>query len=331
MTFNIARQPIVPAFLILAILVSLAMYVVPNPVPHPVMPVFAPGLALYLPGAWLCHVQGVFPLLSRWISWFLVLFSGLLLGRLTVRYNLYSVSTCLAISIFGVVLCAFVHVAASLSTSVALTLLVLALYYYCRGFNNSYGFDGFFRGSIFLGLMPFVLPFTFVFLLLLIFAVWAFGRTIREAIVALVGLLVPAFVFCYLNWAFGGDFLVPLQKLFPTFFAGHFFSIFQSLSLPTLVLLGFLCLFNLVALFFYMTDRYAVGTKPRHILLLNNLLLLLCLAVLILPSATPAALPLLAVPTAILLPVMFVRVHHWIALSLYLILIGAALVALFIQ
>ena len=42
---------------------------------------------------------------ARWIAGLLMLFTGMSSGRLTVRYNLYSVGTCLAIPLYGAIAC----------------------------------------------------------------------------------------------------------------------------------------------------------------------------------------------------------------------------------
>ena len=49
------------------------------------------------------------------------------------------------------------------------------------------------------------------------------------------------------------------------------------------------------------------------------------------PAATPATVALAAVPSAVLLPFMFVRIHRAIALPLYLLLLASAVISAVLQ
>ena len=81
--------------------------------------------------------------------------------------------------------------------------------------------------------------------------------------------------------------------------------------------------------FLYGLHRFQINT--RFILFYNIGILILTLAVLCSPAATPEAFALLAVPSAILIPVFFVRIHRGIALPVYLIFLAAAFAGIFLQ
>ena len=104
-----------------------------------------------------------------------------------------------------------------------------------------------------------------------------------------------------------------------------------TVPLCILLMAGGIVLLDLTALFFFLADIYAAGTKPRFILFYNIGILILTLAVLCSPAATPEAFALLAVPSAILIPVFFVRIHRGIALPVYLIFLAAAFAGIFLQ
>ena len=117
MKFDIARQPLVPAFLTLAALAVVAMWSAGGPaVSMAVQAGHAAGtvdigrnaagaLAVSSPGELLAQFQAAHPVWARWIAGLLMLFTGMSVGRLTVRYNLYSVGTCLAIPLYGAIAC----------------------------------------------------------------------------------------------------------------------------------------------------------------------------------------------------------------------------------
>ena len=179
--------------------------------------------------------------------------------------------------------------------------------------------------------MPLVYAPALPLLLLLPLAVLLFRRTLREVAVATAGLLLPVFTACYVSWGTGAEFTAPLIKLGQSAIEGMPLHLFLDIPLPALVMAGGIVLLDLTALFFFLADIYAAGTKPRFILFYNIGILVLALTLLCSPAATPEAFALLAVPSAILIPVFFVRIHRGIALPVYLIFLAAAFVGIFLQ
>ena len=329
MKFDIARQPLVPAFLTLAALAVVAMWNAGGPaVSMAVQAGHAAGtvdigrnaagaLAVSSPGELLAQFQAAHPVWARWIAGLLMLFTGMSVGRLTVRYNLYSVGTCLAIPLYGAIACGLAVGGDCLTTFAASALLALATKNFCRSYCNGFGFDAIFRASLYIGLLP--------------LAVMLFRRTLREVAVAVAGLLLPALTLCYVNWAAGGEFLAQVAEPGSAFIAGTPLSLFLSTPVQNLVLPGAVFLLDLTALLFFLSDIYALGTKPRLIFIFNISALLLTAAALCGPAATPATVALAAVPSAVLLPFMFVRIHRAIALPLYLLLLASAVISAVLQ
>ena len=200
-----------------------------------------------------------------------------------------------------------------------------------NGFGNGYGFDAIFRASLYLGLLPLVYAPATPLVLILPLAILLFKRTFREAVVAAAGLILPLLTACYVSWGTGAEFTAPLIKLGQSAIEGMPLHLFLDIPLPALVMAGGIVLLDLTALFFFLADIYAAGTKPRFILFYNIGILILTLAVLCSPAATPEAFALLAVPSAILIPVFFVRIHRGIALPVYLIFLAAAFAGIFLQ
>ena len=336
MKFDIARQPLVPAFLTLAALAVVAMWSAGGPaVSTAVQAGHAAGtvdigrnaagaLAVSSPGELLAQFQAAHPVWARWIAGLLMLFTGMSVGRLTVRYNLYSVGTCLAIPLYGAIAC-------GLTTFAASALLALATKNFCRSYCNGFGFDAIFRASLYIGLLPLVATAAAPLLILLPLAVMLFRRTLREVAVAVAGLLLPALTLCYVNWAAGGEFLAQVAEPGSAFIAGTPLSLFLSTPVQNLVLPGAVFLLDLTALLFFLSDIYALVTKPRLIFIFNISALLLTAAALCGPAATPATVALAAVPSAVLLPFMFVRIHRAIALPLYLLLLASAVISAVLQ
>ena len=343
MKFDIARQPLVPAFLTLAALAVVAMWSAGGPaVSMAVQAGHAAGtvdigrnaagaLAVSSPGELLAQFQAAHPVWARWIAGLLMLFTGMSVGRLTVRYNLYSVGTCLAIPLYGAIACGLAVSGDCLTTFAASALLALATKNFCRSYCNGFGFDAIFRASLYIGLLPLVATAAAPLLILLPLAVMLFRRTLREVAVAVAGLLLPALTLCYVNWAAGGEFLAQVAEPGSAFIAGTPLALFLATPVQNLVLPGAVFLLDLTALLFFLSDIYALGTKPRLIFIFNISALLLTAAALCGPAATPATVALAAVPSAVLLPFMFVRIHRAIALPLYLLLLASAVISAVLQ
>ncbi len=371
MRFDISRQPIVPAFFTLLLLCIVMVWGVdaqgdmlpeglratpacwlaepseelitaagagavgsvdsPEGAFGPTLRERAEGLAVAMPGVLIARFQTHFPGWSQAIAALLMCFAGLSTGRLTVRYNLYAVASCLAIPLFGVVVCGLCAGDDYLTAFVVATLVALVGKNFCRAFCNGYGFDAIFRGAFYLGLLLLVYPPALPLLLLLPFAVLLFRRTLREVLVALVGLCVWPLAFGYVGWAAGGRFTAPFEGLWSGFVGGYPFGLLLETPVPLLVLLASVLLLTLFAILVFLRDIYFVGTRARFTLMYAIGALLLSVAALCGPAATPAAYAFVAAPAAMLMPVLFVRIRPVYSLPVYLLLLAGALLGAVLQ
>lgn len=171
MKFDIARQPLIPTFMTLFALAVAAMCA-GIPVPDTSGAVRE---ALPLLGGQLARFQAAYPVWSKFAAGFMLLFAGMCTGRISIRYNLYTVGTCLPIPLYAIVACGIATGENYLAGFAASMLLALATKNYCRAFCNGYGFDAIFRASLYLGLMPLVYAPGLPMLLLLPLAVLLSG------------------------------------------------------------------------------------------------------------------------------------------------------------
>lgn len=334
MKFNIARQPLVPAFLTLAALTALAMWGIPTGGPFNPESLSIPThgqMAIPSIEELLAQFEGARPGWSRAIGALLMLFTGMSLGRLTLRYNLYSVGTCLAIPFYAALVTALAPNGNVLTPLLAATLLTLSVKNFARSYCNGYGFDALFRATLYLGILLLVMPATLPLIILLPIAIIRFHRTLREVAVALVGLLLPLFAFGYINWGAGGQLTAPGTLAVEALTNGSALTPVQSFGVEKLSAIGTVLLLDLAAIFFFLSDSYAAGNKPRAIFSFEIGVLILIVPTLLNPISTTGAILLLAVPSAVLIPFLVVRVHHLTALILYSILVAGSLVVLFLQ
>ena len=334
MRFDVVRQPLVPALLSLVILttVGLLYAVGVAPLPDPrwgLSPELLPLLPL---GSALTQFQALWPVAAKLMTALLLLYTGLSLGRLTVRCNLYGVGTGLPIPLFGMVLLGCLQQQVTLKAVFGVMLLMLSVKNFARAYRNEFSFDRLFRGALFLALLLLTEPAAMPLVLLPVAAVVRFRRTGREALVTLGGLLLPPLTLAYLNWACGGSLAAPFAALWRSCEdGGPLFGYLLQSSLAERIFLGWLFVMNLAAILLFHSNSYNVGMRARHILLFTTRLLLLCIVVLPIYGASASTAALLAVPSTLLLPLFFIHIRSAIAQTVYLLWFAATLAGLFLQ
>ena len=194
---------------------------------------------------------------------------------------------------------------------------------FARSFCNGYGFDAIFRASLYLGLLPFVSTAALPLLLILPPAVLLFRRTLREAVVAIAGVLLPAFYDLLHQLGRRRNFIAGLLALGDRFITGKPFRASSAVPLrEPLVLLGGIFVLDLLALLFFLSDILRRGnqiTRPSSYSI--TCLLLLKYSVQPVTRGNPGSLDLTAIRQP--LPFMFVRIHRGIApvLTFYILLL----------
>ena len=318
MNTDIARQSLVTAFLTLTAVAVTALYF-----GHGDSDVAQTAVSSPL-GDPITAFQSAHPSWSHLFALIFILYTGLSLGRLSVRYNLYAGSCYLAIPLFGMAACGIVCGPDYLTQYLAALLLALSFKHFCVAFRNGYGFGGLFRASFYLGILILISTPAIPLLLLLPLAVFLFRRTLRELAVALFGLLLPAFALCYIGWALGGDFAAPLIDLFTALYTHIGLPaepLHSTRTIAPLLAAGILTLLTVTALAIQLQNIYAVSQKARLILVFSICTYFLSLPTLFLPSAPAATAVFAAIPTALLLPVFFVRTQREFTLAIYLLLL----------
>lgn len=334
MKLQFARQPFVQAFLTLLVVCVIALWGV-----APAEPVAAgaaayvserigAGMAFALPREMLLRFQENWPVLARLSALFTALLSGIAVGRVSVRPNLYGVNTCLAIPLFGMLVCCLAGRGISLTVFCATLLLAFAVKHFCAAFRNGYSFDRLFRASSCLGLLVLIRPAALPLLLLLPFGVLLFQRTQRETVVALAGLSLAPLLLCYVNWLCGGTFVAPLIAVWNDFFGGEFCALFRSGMTSWFGVAGGFLWLNICGIGSIWANFYSVGARARYRLVYNIGVLVLCIASLCGPAVSTADAAWMAVPSAVLLPFFFVRIHATFSTLLYLSILAVAMAVL---
>ena len=266
------------------------------------------------------------PLLSALASAAMLFVAGFLIGRSTVRAELYTTRCFLAMPLFGVMSCGILLSDDFLTQSFTLLLMVLASRNYYNSFHRHYCFDRMFRGSLYAGLIPLVYAPGAGLLLLVPLVILLFRRTLRESVVALAGVVLPLFFVSFLHWSFGGEFDEPARQIAAVATTPSGYHFFGGNTLFSLIAWGLILFLLICSAASLLLDIYTLRTKPRNILFYNLYVLFVIVGIYIVPGSTAITLTLAAPAAATLIPVVLTKFNGTVASMFYIALILLSLV-----
>ena len=287
---DIIRQPLLLAIASILVVIAAAMTTGTTISPAPETMISTPL------GDLIGLFQERFPRCSRILCGGLLLLTGILCGRLAVRYGLYPVSSTLTIPLYGLVACGILLGREYLTESVAAFVLLLSTQNFFACFRNGYAIGAVFRASFFLGLLPLLYAPLLPLPLLVLAAAFCFRRTLREVFVSLCSVVLPFLAVCYIAWGQGANPLDTPAGLWHSFVSDSGYRIFGLISFRT------------------------VSIKARGMLTYTILLFTVTGCLIAVPSVTPGLLAVAAVPAALLMPLTFIRIQRTVGTLLYLIL-----------
>lgn len=315
MKFDISRQTLFPAALILLLLAACAIGFGPQPTGGADGAGPEEALTVRLLGAFLTRHT----VAGRLLLFMLMLATGLTIGRTGIRYSLYPAKTCIGISLFGFMGCGMAFGDDMPVAVVTAYCWARTLFHYLGALRNGYSFGRLFGGSMFLGAVPLLQPALTPLAAVLPMVLLLFKRTTREGIVALAGLLLVPLTAGYLSWACGFPFGEPLR---PIVRAMHFGGAMPWTQLPLYAypVSGLTVLLVIYTLGCFIGDRHSSDNRKLVLLPLLFYLFLFCAALFALPlegSSATVLMALMAVTVSLLLPYLFVRLQRGVALAAY--------------
>ena len=266
------------------------------------------------------------PLLSAAASIVMLFVAGFLIGRSSVRAELYATRCFLAMPLFGVVSCGVLLSSDYLTQSLTLLLLALASRNYYNSFHRHYCFDRMFRGSLYVGLIPLLYAPGAGLLLLIPLVVLLFRRTLREAVVALSGAILPLFFAGFIHWAAGGRFYGPVRQVAAAITSDSGYRFFDGNTLFSLIAWGVIFFLLICSAAGVLLDIRTLKTKPRNILFYNLYVLCVVAGIYFVPYSSPVTLTLVAPAAATLIPVVLTKFNSAAASMFYTVLILLSLV-----
>ena len=270
-----------------------------------------------------------YPYLTAVVLLPIFVYSVLRMARSTVRVGIYSVSSLAMLALGATTMFAVVMAQHYLYLMVVALLIseVLGRLLYCFGPNMRIHY--LFTAMLALGVMPLMDSALIPFVILLSALVVIMRSTLRETLITLLGVLLPTFVYCYVEWFFGGGFVDAFVQVWSGVMVSQHAALVAYLTLPRLIFVGVVLFLTLCSILFYYNARVTLTDVARTIWrLLLVVLLLLVASLLVMPSASPALVVVMVLIMTVLLPQFFVRIDVITATIAYVVLMLASVLSL---
>ena len=275
-------------------------------------------------GIFLQNLQTKIPTLSAVIWALCAMFAGLGVGRYAAKYSIYPAYTLMAIPVLGVMATAVIVSGDYLVSSAVLLLMLHATKYIHRCVMRSKSFGDISLAMLCYGVIPLVfapaaiLYVTLPILILVLYNSW------RNWLVAVSSLIFPLLSVSYWSWCAGEEFLSSAQLIYNSALAGSEFHLFSTLNLASILLLGVVIMMVLCAMSLIISDRYSLKVNSRAAMRFNLFMMLVCIGMFFLPSATATTFAMISLPVSMLVPIIFVRMGLGFTEMLYRLMIAAA-------
>lgn len=254
--------------------------------------------------------------------------SAYLTTRSTVRYDLYSRRTFIAMVMFSLCTCCLFGCEEWLRSWTTLAVLHLACRNFEAGFRRSYGFGEMFRGSLFLGTVPLIYAPAATLLLLLPILLFLFRRPAREVPVVVVGLCLPIAICSYVWWGMGHPFGYFAERMVAAATTQSGYTLFGGAQLFDLLAMGAVLFVVLMALGVYLIEWSSLKFKARRIHVFYFLVALLTLASSLAEGSDCCTWLLMSLPLAVSMPLLFTRAESRFSTITYLLLVGLTVMSL---
>lgn len=275
--------------------------------------------------------QSAHPIAAIVLSAILAVFTGVVVGRMTILFSLYPMHCFFSIPLYGFVACGVFISTTSLSVALGAYLAALALRYLSGAYVRGMDMSKLMYAGVCVGLVPMLYAPAVYVLPLTVIAVMMFGFSLREILVLFAGILLGPLAICYLTWVLGGEFVAPVDMFVDALTCQSGYTLGGSDSVVALAAVGIYSFVMLCSAAMFLADKHSVGVKPRGILMFNIVSFVLACAAFLLPSATVGLFAFAALPAAVIMPIMFLRMRETLSLALYSLIVLVFFLHLFVQ
>lgn len=279
---------------------------------------------------YIAEFQMVNPLISAVFLGLLFMYMIVRLSRTTVRVSLYPATTLAAFSVTSVLLFGAL-------TSANYGILAMCALFVAEAFSRlMYCFSPsllphyLFSAMMALGALP-LFDSAFVPLAIVVPLFVIISRaTLRETVLVLLGITLPTFIYCYVVWLFGGNFVDSFMAVWGDDLLLSRTEMSTYLTPLRLVYLGVVLFLQLFTSVLYVATPLTLSNAARDVWRVMQLAVLVLLAsLLLLPAASPAIVVALALLTGVMLPLLLQHTSMFISILLYILLFAVSFLQLF--
>ena len=151
----------------------------------------------------------------------------------------------------------------------------------------------------------------------------------REILVAYVGLLLPTFIYSYVEWCMGGEFIAPAVQIWQGMLSPSGLVDGNYVTIPRLVMLGIVVFMQVCTSLTYYNDRLSISLASRQIWrVLQIVVAVFTACFVLLPSTSPASFMALGLCISMMAPLLFFKIEGVMSMMAFYLLLGIALWAI---
>lgn len=318
MRIDILKQPLMVTLLLFAALAVLfCLRFVSFPYPGELAASHAP-VALLLQGA-----AARVPSLSMIISLLLVFSNGLAISRILSSHMVLSSRTYLPMIIYLITGCGVWYAGADPASLLGAFLLIRASECFIASFVRTSTFDITFRGAFLVGIIPILYPPAAIYLIMIPIAMVIFKRRGREAVVSLIGGVLPMLTYAYIMWILDFGFIATFTSFWAQLTTDYAFEApFESIpEIMQAVSMGLIAAMTAAGLVSFAIFSGKMRTRARAIFMYAIALLVVGCASLFIPAAGPLGMLFIALPVSLIMPAFFSNLPGVISGAAYLALL----------
>ena len=254
----------------------------------------------------------------------LFLFGGFVEGKMLVRSGLNRGYCTLPIPLYGLLACGIFVAPDVLSSAVASVCFAMSLHLFLRSLHSAGEKDSVFFASMLLGAVVLFYPPAIILAGVLVLMIFALSLSLRQALVLVVGYLLPLLTASYVMWYKGDSlwqFWTNLKEALVAPQVGAIEGI-PYVALAMIVVVAAILIWG-VAYSLFRPHKMFLLARVRRALHIFIGVFVISLLMLLLPSCNLTLLPIVAVPTAILLslaldilPNNHSAIAYWVLLAL---------------
>lgn len=262
------------------------------------------------------------------IAVILYIASILTLSRSTLRTHIYTADTMAPIALCSVMLLPMITTGDALHQAVVVYLMshAMANMFYC--FSHRKCFHRLFAAMVAAGTLALVDASLTIVPVTMALALIAARKKLREAVVVVVGMLLPLFAYCYVEWLRDVNFSDSLQLWWRSLVTPLSLNILDNIKLTRLIFIAFVVFLQATSVVLHIYQREIHSSVVRGSWRAMQLMFVaaLCCA-LLLPSASDSLLTVIVMIASAMLSMYFISIGTMLSVVSYVALLSLAIAA----